>query len=96
MHQSLRQSESEATPSNATRNRLLASSLHDLLNERKEVKSMKDLQALANNYDIDVDKLESVAQFLSCPSVGEGSYVPEVDANGGDVPSMTVVCSQIK
>lgn len=84
------QSEAEATPSNTTRNRLLASSLSELLDERKAVESTKDLQALANKYNIDVDKLESIAQFVTSPSVEESSHQTEVDANGEEIITMTV------
>jgi hypothetical protein len=90
MHRSQIQAEAEATPSNTVRNRLLAPSLSDLLDERKAVQSTEDLQALANKYAIDMAKLESVAQFVHSPSVEEGSHQKEINAEGEEIITMRV------
>jgi len=83
------QAEAEAAPSSTVRNRLLAPTLSDLLDERKAVKSAKELQVLANKYAIDVEKLENVAQFVNSPSVEEGSHQKEISAEGEEIITMT-------
>src|SRR5207244_3396830 len=59
-----------------TRNRVPAEILSDLLDARKQVATRDELDALARQYDVDVDKLESLARTVSslsvAPSVGDG------------------------
>jgi hypothetical protein len=64
MHRSQLQSESQA--SNATPNRILASSLIDLLDEKKST-SHDALETLARKYDIDIQTLKNVSRFVNSP-----------------------------
>jgi hypothetical protein len=81
MHRSQLQSESQA--SNVTRNRILASSLIDLLDEKKST-SHEALETLARKYDIDTQMLKNVSRFVNSPSnvlIGEDnaltvSFIP--------------------
>ncbi|KAF9533352.1 hypothetical protein CPB83DRAFT_469833 [Crepidotus variabilis] len=50
-------------------NRLYGFSLSDLLSKRKSVKTQAELQKLAEEYKIDVNKLEKLARFMTVPSV---------------------------
>ncbi|GBE80729.1 predicted protein [Sparassis crispa] len=76
------QSEAEARSSHPTHNRLLAASLQELLEERKSVTTQAELEKLAKRYNVDVAKLESVAQFVNSPSVLPGSVVRTVSDDG--------------
>jgi len=76
------QSEAQARSPQSTHNRLLASSLLDLLQERKSVTSHEEMRRLAERYDIDIAKLESVARIVNSPSIDEGSITKVVDEDG--------------
>ncbi|EAU88136.2 hypothetical protein CC1G_03808 [Coprinopsis cinerea okayama7 len=82
LFQSRLASEEEASSLKPSKNRLFASSLHDLLNERKAAQTRQDLDKLARKYDVDVDKMERLARFLSTPSVDQALSVKNVDKNG--------------
>jgi hypothetical protein len=73
LHQKRTQSEVEAA--SYPRNRLLSATLSDLLDERKRAVSPKELESIANKYDIDIVKLESLARFVNSPTVGKGTSV---------------------
>jgi hypothetical protein len=45
-----------------------SSALSELLEARKSVNSREDIARLAGEYGIDVERLESVARFVSSPS----------------------------
>lgn len=90
MHQSRLQSEVEAEPSNPKRNRLLSSTLNELLSERKAATSRKKLEGLANNYGMDIAKLESLARFVNTPTIGEGTRTVIRDGNGEETITSTV------
>lgn len=85
MHQIRVQSEVEANPSHPIRNRILSSTLSNLLDARKSWVSRTDIEAFENHYGIDVDKLESLARFVNTPSIDEGSRRKTVDENGVEV-----------
>ena len=55
------------------RNRMGASVLVSLLDERKACQSRKDLEELAHAYDIDVSVMETLARFVNAPSIAAGS-----------------------
>lgn len=90
MHRSRLQSEVEADPSNSKRNRLLSSTLSELLNERKAANSRKAIEGLANNYGMDIAKLESLARFVNTPTIGEGTRTVIRDGNGEETITSTV------
>ncbi|TFK55232.1 hypothetical protein OE88DRAFT_1732488 [Heliocybe sulcata] len=68
---SKQQSEAEAASSQRVRNHLLAPALSDLLDQRKHITSPQELQSLADEYGVDVDKLERLARYVNSPSVDE-------------------------
>lgn len=88
MHRSRLQSEVEALPSHSTQNRLLASSLSELLEARKVVKSQADLQALAEQYHTDVTKLVELATFINTPSIDESTIVRSKNQDGEETLTM--------
>jgi hypothetical protein len=81
MHQTRAQSEVEASASH-TRNRLLSATLSNLLDERKRATSLKALENIANKYDIDIVKLESLARFVNSPTIDQGTTAKTRDASG--------------
>ncbi|KAG2077830.1 hypothetical protein BDR04DRAFT_1087424 [Suillus decipiens] len=89
MHHSRLQSEVQALPSHSTQNRLLASSLSELLESRKTVKSRAELQALAEQYHIDFNKLDELAKFISTPSIDESTVVKSTNQDGEETLTMT-------
>jgi hypothetical protein len=90
MHDSLLQSEKQASRGHPAPNRLLASSLSDLLDARKSVTSRRELEALAKSYNVDVGTLEKLGRYVNTPSVGEGMTVRTLDENGVEHVSMKV------
>ncbi|KAA1471341.1 hypothetical protein DENSPDRAFT_776207 [Dentipellis sp. KUC8613] len=84
------QSEADAASSHAPRNRLLAASLSDLLDQRKYATSRKELEKFAEQYGIEVQKLESVARYVSTPSVDEKTAIRMVEDNGEESITMVV------
>ncbi|KAG1877626.1 hypothetical protein DFJ58DRAFT_850877 [Suillus subalutaceus] len=88
MHRSRLQSEVEALPSHSTQNRLLASSLSELLEARKTVKSQAELQALAEQYHIDVTQLDKLAKFINTPSIDESTIVRSTNQDGEETLTM--------
>lgn len=90
MYRTRAQSEAEANTSNATRNRVLSSTLSDLLDERKKSTSTKELESFANKYGMDLSKLESLSRFVNSPTIGEGTTVRTKDENGDEMITSTV------
>ncbi|KAG6866102.1 hypothetical protein C0991_008854 [Blastosporella zonata] len=78
------ESEHEASSTSPVHNRLHAASLTDLLDKRKSAKSIQDVERLAKQYGIDAAKLESLARFVSSPSVQSGSEIRTVEKEGGE------------
>lgn len=64
-------SEQQASSSTQTRNRILAGSLHQLLEDRKNVHSRAEFASLANSYGMDGSVLERLARTINTPSVAE-------------------------
>ncbi|KAH8117475.1 hypothetical protein DFH11DRAFT_1504699 [Phellopilus nigrolimitatus] len=75
-------SEQQATSHAATRNRILASELFDLLEHKKSTASLNELIKLANRYDMDVDVLERLGAFANTPSIVEGSRQKVLEEDG--------------
>jgi len=81
-------SEAEARSSRPVQNRLLASSLLDLLQERKSATSTSESELLAQKYGIDLEKLQSVARFVNSPSIDEQSVKKTVGEDGVEQVTM--------
>jgi len=56
-----------------TRNRLYGSSISELLDKHKSVKTYDELVKLAEEFKIDVDKLRGLVRFVNSPSVDKAS-----------------------
>jgi len=84
----LQTSEEEAASPTPVQNRLHASSLSELLDERKSITSTLELAELAKRYGIDVEVLERVAQYVNSPSVGESGTNRTVDDQGEEKITM--------
>lgn len=78
----------------STRIPLLASTLSDMLDERKSVTSRKELERLAAKYKIEVAELESLSRFVNSPSIGEGTTVRKIQ-NGEENVTMTVSAPRV-
>lgn len=90
LFQSRAASEEEASSLKPSKNHLFAGSLQELLNERKSARTDKDLQKLAAKYGVDVAKMESLARFLTSPSVDKSSTTKTVDKNGEETVTFGV------
>ncbi|KZO95233.1 hypothetical protein CALVIDRAFT_182549 [Calocera viscosa TUFC12733] len=64
-----RQANEEASES-IQKNRFSASTLADLLNERKMARSQAELAKIAEEFNVDVDVLNQLARHVNAPSVG--------------------------
>lgn len=89
----------EAAASEPSRNRLYAFVLSDLLDRRKAVRSRQDLEKLAKEFNIDVEKLESLARFVNSPSIDKATIRPiagksEEDGFMAEV-SISVMCGRM-
>ncbi|KDQ12310.1 hypothetical protein BOTBODRAFT_34597 [Botryobasidium botryosum FD-172 SS1] len=84
----LQASEEEAASLSPIQNRLHASSLSELLDERKSITSTRELADLAKRYGIDVEVLEGVAKYVNSPSVGESGTTRTVDEQGEEKITM--------
>ncbi|KAF8590546.1 hypothetical protein K439DRAFT_1657317 [Ramaria rubella] len=87
-------SEQQAASARPVRNRLAASTLSSLLDDRKFVTSRSDLELLAAGYTVDVAVLESLTKFVNSPSVGEGTVVRTVSEDGQERITMQAVWSE--
>ncbi|KAG6896733.1 hypothetical protein C0992_006450 [Termitomyces sp. T32_za158] len=76
------ESEHEASSTTPVHNRLHAVSLSYLFDERKSARSTQDIERLAKQYGIDASKLESLARYVSSPSVQSGSEKRTVEKDG--------------
>lgn len=85
MHQTRSQSEIEATPSHRIRNRIVSRALSELLDERKKTNSLKELESIANKYDMDIGKLERLARFVNSPTIGESTTTRTAETNGEQI-----------
>ncbi|EJF65693.1 hypothetical protein DICSQDRAFT_165404 [Dichomitus squalens LYAD-421 SS1] len=82
IHDTRLRSEEEARSPRSTRNRLVAESLLELLEERKYVATQKDLEALAKKFDMDLDKLERLARHVNSVSVNQETVKRWVGEDG--------------
>jgi len=64
-------SEQQASSSTPTRNRILAGSLYQLLEDRKNVQSRAELASLASSYGVDESILERLTRTVNTPSIAE-------------------------
>ena len=80
--------EFEALSPQLSKNHLYSSTLTELLNQRKSAHTQKDLEKLSLEFGIEPDKLESLARFVTSPSVvGTAPHFVGEDGEG----SMTTV-----
>lgn len=86
-------SEQQASSSAQTRNRVLAGSLYQLLEERKNVRSRDELTSLANSYGMDETVLERLAQTINSPSIAEETR--RMVTNDAGEERMTVMVRQV-
>jgi len=78
------ESETNANSVKTTRNRLLASTLIELLDERKMAASEGDLDRFAARYNIDRDVLERLTRSVNSPSTDESTARKIVDEDGSE------------
>lgn len=64
-------SEQQASSSTPTRNRILAGSLYQLLEDRKNVQSRAELASLASSYGVDESILERLTRTVNTPTIAE-------------------------
>ncbi|KAF9246570.1 hypothetical protein BU15DRAFT_85319 [Melanogaster broomeanus] len=89
MYRSRIQSEAEASGTlQSTRNRLLASSLTELLEARKLVTNAAELEALAKRYQMDVEKVRELCRVVNTPSIDESTVVRTTDSHGEESLTM--------
>jgi crotonobetainyl-CoA:carnitine CoA-transferase CaiB-like acyl-CoA transferase len=81
---------SEAEASSSTKNRLLASSLTELLEGRKSVTNSAELETLAKRYHIDAAKLGQISRVVNTPSIDERTVVRTMDKHGEESLTMMV------
>ncbi|KAJ7090061.1 hypothetical protein C8R43DRAFT_1142141 [Mycena crocata] len=85
------QSENEAAAPTPTQNRLPAQTLSRLLDERKSIRTRRDMEFLAKRFGLDVEKLDAVSQCLSTPSVHQNT-TRVVDKDGNEKQIMRASC----
>jgi len=76
------QSENEAAAPIPTQNRLQAPRLAMLLDERKSIRTRRDMEFLAQRFGVDLEKLDAIAKFVSTPSVQANSAVRVASKDG--------------
>ncbi|KAJ6623443.1 hypothetical protein B0H10DRAFT_1786307 [Mycena sp. CBHHK59/15] len=90
MFNSRMQSENEAAAPGSIQNRAQAAKLSRLLDERKSIRTGRDMEFLAKRFDIDVEKVEAVARFITTPSVQANSAVDTAVKDGEERRIMKV------
>ncbi|KII89023.1 hypothetical protein PLICRDRAFT_40675 [Plicaturopsis crispa FD-325 SS-3] len=99
LHAARAQSEAEASSTRPTRNRLRASALNMLLEERKSAlleqrqsasssATLNALKETAESYDMDAATLERLARYVNSAGVAEGSVSRVVGEDGVERVSM--------
>jgi len=78
---------SENEAANPPQNRVQASRLSQLLDERKSIRTERDMEFLAKRFGVDLEKLESISKFVTTPSVHANALVKD----GGDKRIMKAV-----
>jgi hypothetical protein len=79
MFESRKTSEEQAQSYHQIQNRMNASSLSDLLDARKDVRTRKELENLSKTYAIDLPILEALGKVVNTPSVGERTTIRSVE-----------------
>ena len=88
-------SEQQAASNTPIRNRLHASALSTLLDERKSLRTQTEVARLADRYDVDIDLLDRLTRFVNAPSTV--TKEPRRDVQGGETkPEMQVSWSRNK
>jgi len=77
-------------------NQIYAANLSELLDKRKAAKSTQDLERLGKEYGIDVAKLESLARFVTSPSVNGATAKKTVDKDGQEHLTISAVWAEPK
>lgn len=90
VYESRLQSELEARSLHPSRNRLHAASLSDLLEDRKLARSAEDLEKLGSRYEIDVEKIKSLARYVNTPEADPNSVKRVLKQDGSEVTTMKV------
>ncbi|KAJ7470572.1 hypothetical protein FB451DRAFT_342194 [Mycena latifolia] len=85
------QSETEADSPMPTLNRVQAPKLSRLLDERKTIRTTRDMEFLAKRFDIESEKLDAIAKFLTTPSVHQNSMVRVAGKDGEERQIMKAV-----
>ncbi|KAJ7738490.1 hypothetical protein DFH07DRAFT_840984 [Mycena maculata] len=85
------QSENEAAAPTQTLNRVQAPTLSRLLDERKSIRTRRDMEFLAQRFGLEVEKLDAIAKFLSTPSVHQNSAVRVTGESGDEKQIMKAV-----
>jgi len=83
--------EQEAFRLQLPRNHIHSTALSNLLDERKSATSQNELQRLAEQYGIDIWKLENLARFVSSPSVQRGRAIKTITKEGEENIMMMAV-----
>ncbi|TDL27542.1 hypothetical protein BD410DRAFT_782645 [Rickenella mellea] len=87
------QSEQQADSPMPTQNRILASSLFDLLEQTKTISTRRELENVARKYGMDVSVLESVSRSVNTPSVDERTITKTVGEDGTENVTMMAIWS---
>ncbi|KAF7322821.1 hypothetical protein HMN09_00061400 [Mycena chlorophos] len=78
------EAESDALSSSPTLNRIPAPTLGRLLDERKTVRTRRDMEFMAKRFGLDIDKLDTVTRYVNTPSVRAGSEQRIVQEDGDE------------
>lgn len=90
MYHSRMRSEAEASGLQSRENRLLASSLTELLEARKSITTSAELEMLAKRYRMDATKLEQISRVVNTPSIDGSTVVRTTDEHGEEDLTMMV------
>ncbi|KAL4067576.1 hypothetical protein V8B97DRAFT_2005426 [Scleroderma yunnanense] len=82
------QSETEVKDTQATRNHLLATALSEFLDARKSLTTIAELQSLAAQYHLDVDKIQTLCNHFNSPSIDESTVVRQTNEEGEESVTM--------
>lgn len=95
VYQTRLQSEIEARTFQPAKGHIFASNLSDLLEERKAVKNTQELENLAKQYEVNVSKLESLARYVTTPTVDPNSVKRILKDDGSEITMMKASTSGI-
>ncbi|KAJ7343665.1 hypothetical protein DFH08DRAFT_873334 [Mycena albidolilacea] len=85
------QSENQATASAPTQNRLQAPKLATLLDERKSIRTARDMEFLAQRFGVDLEQLDAISKFVNTPSVQANSAVRVTSKDGQEKQTIKAV-----